>query len=146
MLLMDITNKGFEALGLPLPYGNKGRGKTAHRHFAHWIKFHFEKKGHKVFLEWIVPGTNHPVDVAVQLQNAWSVFEICITSFDNAVSHIKACFEKPGVVDQLTLVVATKARLKELRKLVKSEFIFTVYADRIEFDVIADYVIKELKP
>jgi hypothetical protein len=146
MLLMDITPEGFEALGVPAPDENKGRGSISHQHFAHWIKFHFEKRGHTAYLEWIIPGTNHPVDVAVQSENKWDAFEICITSFDNVISHIEACFGKARVIESLTIIVATKTRLKEFRQFLKSNLIFVSYADRIHFDVIENYVIKELKP
>ena len=47
-LLMEITTKGYEAIGLPVPHENKGRGGITHRHFANWIKLHFEKKGYWV--------------------------------------------------------------------------------------------------
>ena len=145
MLLMEITDKGFEALGLPIPNENKGRGGIAHRHFACWIKSHFEKMGHKAFIEWQIPGTSHPTDVAVKLENGWNVFEICITAFDNVTSHIKACFEDSNSVEHLTIVLATKTKLKELKKQLRSEPIFNLYADRITLDIIVDYMIKELK-
>ena len=145
MLLMDVTAEGYEALGQPVPRENKGRGSISHRHFAHWIKLHFEKKGHKAYLEWVIPGTNHPVDVAVELENHLSVFEICVTAFDNVLSHIKACFEESDVVECLTFIVGTQKKLKEIKKLVQENLIFSSYADRIKFDVIEHYMIKELK-
>jgi hypothetical protein len=144
-LLMDVTAKGYEALGLPVPQENKGRGTITHRHFAHWIKFHFEKQGRQAHIEWLVPGTNHPADVAVQLENGWGVFEICVTAFDNLVSHMKACFEGSKAVAHLTIVVATGAQMKELKKSLRSDFVFTMYADRISFDVIENYMTKELE-
>jgi hypothetical protein len=145
-LLIDITPKGYEALGLPVPDQNKGRGSITHRHFAHWIKLHFEKEGYKAYLEWKIPGTNHPVDVAVQLEKGWSTFEICITTFDNLLSHIEACFEKSTVVvESLTVVTATKTKLKEVKKVIQSNPMIMTYAARIKFDVIGNYMIKELK-
>jgi hypothetical protein len=143
-LLMDVTDKGYGTLGLPVPEENKGRGTITHRHFAHWIKQHFEKQGHKAHIEWLVPGTNHPADVAVQLENGWEVFEVCVTCFDNLVSHMKACFEGSNAVAHLTIVVATRAQMNELKKSLRSDFVFTMYADRISFDVIQSYMMKEL--
>jgi hypothetical protein len=145
LLLMDITNKGYETQGIPIPQENKGRGSISHRHFAHWIKFYYEQRGYKAYIEWVIPGTNHPVDIAVELENHLNAFEICITSFDNVVSHIKACFEEGQVVDSLTIVVATKTKLKELKKLLQSNLIFNMYVNKIKFDVIEKYVIRELK-
>jgi len=142
MLLMDVTDEGYKASGFPAPTENKGRGSISHRHFAHWIKLYFEKKGCKAYLEWVIPGTNHPVDVAVQLENGWMYFEICVTSFDNALTHIKSCLENQDTVESLTFVVTTKTKLKELKKLIQSNLIFTSYVDKIKFDVIENYMIR----
>jgi len=145
MLLMDITDDGFKSLGLAIPDENKGRGSITHRHFAHWIKQFYENKGCKAYVEFALPKTNHPFDVAVQSKNHWQCFEICVTAFDNVVSHIKACFEKSKVVESLTFIVGTQKKLKELKKLVQQNLIFVSYADRIKFVVIEHYMIKELK-
>jgi len=144
-LLMDITDDGYKALGLPIPEGNKGRGGIAHRFFAQWIKKFYENNGNKAYLEFVLPNTNHPVDVAVPFQNKWQVFEICVTAFDNVISHIKACFEESDVVESLTFIVGTQKKLKELKKLVQQNLIFVSYADKIKFDVIEHYMIKELR-
>jgi len=140
ILLMEVAAKGYQALGLAGPAGNKGRGSISHRHFAHWIKSHFEKIGHKAVLEWVIPGTTHPVDVAVQLESGWHVFEICVTASENVVSHVDACFESPDLVRRVTIIAATKAKLKELQAFVQAELMFTAHADRIAFDVIENYL------
>jgi hypothetical protein len=140
MLLMEVTNKGYHTLGLPVPPGNKGRGKISHRTFAQWVKLHFEQMGHQVFLEWVVPGTSHPVDVAVQLEDGWHVFEICVTASDNVLSHIEACFASPGVVRRVTVITGTRKQLNELQKSIRAEWLFTTHADRVEFDVIENYL------
>jgi len=145
MLLMDVTDKGYEAVNLPVPVENKGRGSISHRHFSHWIKLHYEKLGRKAFVEWVVPGTNHPVDTAVVARNKWEVFEVCVTAFDNVISHIKACFEDGSDVERLTIVVATKTKMKELKKHIQSDFMFTLHTDKVDFDVIQNFVIKELE-
>ena len=141
---MDITAAGFKALGLSIPNENKGRGGITHRHFAHWIKFQFEKKGYKAYLEWVITGTNHPVDVAVESNNGWEVFEICVTATDNLLSHIEACFEKSDIVENLTIMVPTKTRAKELKKLIRSNLMFARYDDRIKVDIMENYMPKEI--
>ena len=143
VLLMDISVKGFEFLGLSPPKENKGRGGIAHRHFAHWIKIYFERKGYQSFIEHIILDTNHPADVAVFCQDKLHVYEVCITSFDNILSHIKACFEDTAAVEHLTIVAATKTNLKEIRSSLEAELIFMRYADRISFEVIEKYLLKE---
>jgi len=144
ILLMEITDKGFEALGLPVPTERKGRGGIAHRHTVFWIKRHLEKKGYKTCIEWIIPGTTHPTDLAIPLDGGWHVYEVCITAFDNIVSHIKACFEDSNSVNHLTIVVTTKTKLNELKKSLQSDPVFALYADRISFDIVGNYIIKEL--
>jgi len=146
MLLMDMTAKGYEAAGFPIPSENKGRGTITHRHFAHWIKLYFEKRGNQAYIEFVVPGTNHAVDVAVKSENKWKFFEICVTAFENVVSHIQACFENSdAAVESLTFIVATKTKLKELKELIQSDSIYAAYADKIAFDVIENYTTRELK-
>ena len=140
MLLTEVTDKGYRTLGLPVPPGNKGRGKISHRHFAHWIKFHFANMGYRVVLEWVVPGTNHPADVAVQLENGWHVFEICVTASANVLSHIEACFESPGLVRRVTVIAGTRKQLKELEKSIQAEWLFAIHADQVDFDVIENYL------
>jgi len=146
MLLMEITAEGYNLCHIPVPTGNKGRGSISHRHFANWIKIFNEKQGHKAFLEWLVPDTNHPVDVAVERDNHWHVFEICVTSPDNVVSHIKACFEDSTAVDSLTVVAGTKVETKQLETLVLSQLNMAPYIENIRFEAIEKYVPKEVQP
>ena len=151
MLLMDITNDGFKALELSIPTENKGRGSIAHRHFAHWIKYYFEQKGCKAYLEKVVPNTSHPVDVAVETEDGAKYFEVCITAFDNVLSHIQACLENTDIaVESLIFVVGTKTRLQKLKKLIQSNLIFSSYSDsflriRVICRIIENYMIKELR-
>ena len=146
VLLTEITTEGYKAVGLPEPGGNKGRGGITHCHFAHWIKFHFEKKGCKAYLEKVLTGTSHPVDVAVQLDNKCNVFEICITARDNLASHLEACFEKSTeTVESLTIIAATKNELKKIEETLRLNMFTMQYAGKIKFDVIENYIIRELK-
>jgi hypothetical protein len=144
-LLIEITLKGYETMGLPVPDENKGRGGIAHRHFAHWIKLHFQKEGREAYLEWVAPGTNHPVDVAVPSANGWDVFEICVTAFENLVRHIEACFKESKVVQSMTVITGTQTKLNEIKKAIRSNPMMMPYGARIRFDVIESYVLKELR-
>jgi len=143
-LLIEIAPEGYKAMKLPVPNENKGRGGVAHRHFANWIRLYLEKQGHPAHLEWNVPGTNHPVDVAVLLNSEWNVFEICVTSLD-IVPHIKACFEHSDVVRGMTIITGTGTKLKEVKKAIRSDPTMMQYGARIRFEVIESYMPKELK-
>lgn len=143
-LLIEITLKGYETMGLPAPDENKGRGGIAHRHFAHWIKLHFQKEGRDAYLEWVAPGSNHPVDVAVPSEKGWDVFEICVTALD-IVQHIEACFKESKVVHSMTVITGTQNKLKEIKKAIRSNPRMMPYGSRIRFNVIESYVLKELR-
>jgi len=110
------------------------------RHFAHWIKSHFEKLGHQAVLEWVIPGTTHPVDVAVQAGSSWEVFEICITASDNVASHIEACLAPPGVVKRVVIVTGTNTELKGLQKPIQPQLPFLTHTGQEAFDVIENYL------
>src|SRR4030042_1834940 len=144
--LFDVIDIRFEAqIAVRQMLENNGRGSIYHRHCAYWIKFYYEKLGRKAFVEWVVPGTKHPVDTSVEAGNKWEVFEVCVTSFNNVISHIKACFEDGSDVERLTIVVGTKTKLKELKKQIQSDFMFTLHKDKIEFEIIQNFIIKELQ-
>lgn len=140
ILLMQPLSAGYKAVGISAPEENKGRGGVAHRHFAHWIKQYFEAKGYKVFLEWKVTGTNHPVDLMAEKDGHIFAYEICITAFDNLTSHLEACFEKSNAISKLTVVVSTKRKLRELKKEIKSNLLLARFEHLIELDVIENYM------
>lgn len=139
MLLMEVTEEGYNTLQIPRPKGNKGRGSITHRHYAMWIKSYFEKKGNKAYLEWIVPGTNHPVDVAIESENHLEIFEICVSATKNMVSHVDI-FEKNPNIKKLTIIAGTKTELAEIKKLIKNNLLIARFQDRIELDVIENYM------
>ena len=141
---MEPTEGGYKVLGLHVPQCNKGRGGITHRHFVQWFKDSFEKEGLKAYIEWKVPGTNHPVDLAVQSEGGWKVIEICVTSFDNVLSHIKACLiDSSETIENLTIVTATKTQLKEVKNIVESNALMLQHTNRIKYEVIENYVPKE---
>ena len=140
MLLIEVTEKGYQKLGLPVPQGNKGRGGITHRHFANWIASYFQQQGQKAFIEWIVPCTNHPVDVAVNVEGKWHVIEIYVTSSDNLVSHIQACFVQSKEVARLTIVAGTQKELKVIKRNLQSIGMYIKYGASITFDAIQNYM------
>ena len=66
MLFMDLTEAGWAFAKAPPPK-RKGRGGIAHTHYCEFIRWVGERRGYKASTEMIIPGTNHPVDVAWQV-------------------------------------------------------------------------------
>lgn len=144
MLLMQLSEKGYSLLQLPMPTGNKGKGGIIHRHYAMWIKSYFENRGHKAYLEWIVPGTNHPVDVAVQIGNNVECIEICVSAVDNLVTHVDVLEKNPNIKN-LTVITGTKAELAEIRKFIKSNLLLARFEHLISLNVIENYMERDDK-
>jgi len=145
-LLMEPTAHAYALLGLPVPQERKGRGGIPHRHFAHWIKNFFERQGQKAILEWTVPGTTHPVDVAVRSQDSWHCFEVCVTALENVESHLKACFvQATEPIAGMTIVTATQTQLKEIRNRVESQALTLPHTARIRYEDINRYIPKEVQ-
>lgn len=144
MLFMELEPAGYDALNLPMPQDNIGRGKSEHRHYAHIIKRYFENKGFKAYLEKKAEGTTHPIDVLVDKNGQMEAYEVSVTAKDNLVSHAEACFEKSDVIKKLTIVVSTKAKLKELKQ-IKSGLMLARYKDKIQLDVIENYMKRSKK-
>ena len=140
MLLMELTSDGYKALKMPVPSGNKGRGSLTHRTFGFTIMKSLMAKGFKAYLEWIVPNTTHPVDIAVEVDGHMEAYEIAITAFSNIRNHLEACFEKSDTIKKLTIVVATKNKLKELKKQIKNDLMLARYKDEIQLDIIENYM------
>jgi len=145
MLLIEPKDTAYHLLGQEPPTGeNRGRGKLVHRSLAHWIKQYLAKQGRQAFLEWVVPGTNHPVDVAVEADELWDAYEVCVTASGNLTSHITACFEASQVVRKL-FVVTTQAQIaKQLRQQVLAEVGLKPYISNIVFESIQNYIPKEI--
>lgn len=140
--LIELTEQGYQSINHPIPKQRKGRGGIAHRHYAHWIRMYFEKSGHKAQLELVIPGTNHPADVGVWMEDRLYVYEICVTALDNVISHTEAALNADEV-ELLTIVTSTEIELKKIKKQLKSKLILMKYANKIKFDVIANYMPKE---
>jgi hypothetical protein len=145
VLLMELTAAGYGFIEVETPPQERGRGSLTHRRFSHWIRMFYEKQNCKVILEWVLPGSTHPVDVAVFSDNALVVFEVCISSSSNLKEHIEACFEKSEVeITRLIIIVGTKARMKQIHKQINSQITTARYAEKIKIDVIGNYMPEEL--
>lgn len=145
MALIEPTDAAYQLLGKNPPTGqNQGRGKLVHRSMAHWIKQHLAKQGRQAFLEWVVPETNHPVDVAVAAGDMWDVYEVCVTASDNLTSHISACFETSTVIRKLFVITTQEKIAKQLRQHILAEVGLKPYINYIVFESIKDYLPKEI--
>jgi len=140
MLLVQVTEAGYGVLSIPIPTGNKGRGSITHRHYAHWIASHFTRQGHQALIEWVVPGTSHPVDVAINRNGHWKVFEICVTASENLVHHLEACFQESNAVATLTIIAGTRKEIAALCKQLATVTVYVKHAAKIAFDVIENYL------
>jgi hypothetical protein len=140
MLLAEVTEAGYGVLSMPVPTGNKGRGSITHRHYAHWICSHFARQGHQPMIEWIVPGTTHPADVAVNVDGCWCAFEITVTASENLTSHLEACFDRSNVVTNLTIITGTAKEAQAVREQLAAAPTYVAHADKVAFDVIEHYL------
>lgn len=144
VLLMDILLEGWRLLRRKPP-ARKGRGGIAHRHFAHWIAMVGEHRGHEATCEWNVPGTNHPVDTAWHVEDAWHAFEVVVTCEDNLAAHLTACLINSEAVETVTIVSPQKSLRDKLQRSVASEMLLAPILERVKFEVIETYL-KELWP
>jgi hypothetical protein len=138
--LMEMTEKGWQFLSKQPP--RQGRGGITHRHFVYWIISAMKKRGCKATREWLVPGTQHAVDVAVEQNGEVTGYEVVVHTTSNLISHIKACFVDSNAVLRLVVVAAQKSICDELKKLVESGLFASRFADRIEYQTI-DTFLKE---
>jgi hypothetical protein len=144
MLFMRPTDAGWAYVKTDPPR-RKGRGGIAHTHFCEFIWRVGSKRGYKAVSEWLVPGTNHPMDAVWLIDGAAHGFEVIVESRDNLVSHLEACFLRSDRVATLTVVATQKRIVKELEELLDREIQLMVYRPRIRFEEV-DTFIKELWP
>ena len=138
---MEPTEAGYKVLSLPEPKGNKGRGGISHRHYAMWIKEYSGRQGLKTHLEWKVPSTSHPVDVAVSSEGKHVAYEISVSSYENVVSHIEQC-SKCLDIEKLVIVAGTAKELKEIKTFVADSMIGLKTSLRITYEYIEPYMPK----
>jgi hypothetical protein len=148
VLLVEATEAGYAALALEIDRsGNRGRGTLTHRSYAHWIKWHFERQGFTATIEGIVLETTHPADVLVQSTSGrYLAVEICITSSDNLLSHIQACFEKSHGIDGMIVIASTKGIAQQLKQQIYDALALKAYVTKIEFETVEGYVPRKVEP
>ena len=143
--LIEPTVKGYQQLGIDPPKGNKGRGNVTHRTFANWIRMWAQKQGLNAAIEKILPGTNHPVDVAVEIENGkYNAYEIVVSAENNIDLHISSCFEKTATVASLTIVASTKTKAKQIQRQVLNQHSCADYINNISFKSIEMFMLEEL--
>ena len=121
MLFLEITPLGYETIQRDPPK-RKGRGGIAHTHFCEIVKRVGEKRGYKASTEWIVPGTNHPVDVVWFVGGNAHVFEIVLTGqSQNILSHLRKSLVEARGVASVSIVAPEKAMLDALKTTVEAE-------------------------
>ncbi len=139
LLVMGLQHKACELLGKD-PIKARGRGKLAHRFMANRIARAAEAQGKTAYIEWIVPDTTHPVDVAVEEGDQFALFEIVETCTSNIAASIEACFTHPELVRSLTIVATQKSICKRLAVQVAAEMPSFPYLDRVKFETFSKYV------
>ena len=139
MLLMELLPKSYQILGKEPPR-TRGRGKLAHRFMANRIALSAEAQGKTAHIEWILPDTTHPVDVAVEEGDQFVLFEIVETCTSNIAASIEACFTHPELVRSLTIVATQKSICKKLAVQVAAEMPSFPHHDRILFETIGSYL------
>ena len=144
-LLMEPAPQGYEMLKVTSPSGNRGRGGITHRHYAQWIKAYYEQQGLEAFLEWMVPTTHHPVDVAVSSQGEYLVYEICVTSYAEVLSYIELCSQCPDI-RKLVIVAGTAKELKTIKALVTESMVHLTASLKITYETIEPYMPKGNEP
>jgi len=144
LLLMLVTDRGWTFLGKAAPK-RKGRGGIAHTHFCEFIRWVGERRGYKASTEMIVPGTNHPVDVAWQVAGRLDVFEVISASEANLPEHLRACFIQSDCVASVTVVSSLRRDLAHLEELVLAQLDLMPFINRISYDSVETYI-QELWP
>jgi hypothetical protein len=144
VLVIDLLDEGWIYLGRTPP-ARKGRGGPWHRNCAHWIANVGRARGHETEIEWIVPGTSHPVDVVWFADGKTLAFECVVTAEINLRNHIRACLRDSNAVDQLTIVLLQKSMLKDIRAELAADPEIAPFMDRVEFDI-AETFLTELWP
>ncbi len=141
IILGWLTEKGAQATGGTVPRAERGGPK--HVYFCHWLLGWAKRQGYEAFLEWLVPGTTHPVDCAYRANNAIHAFEVISECSDNLQSHLRACFIRSNAVSTVTVVASQKGELKSLQERVLSDAQLFPFMSRIKFDVIEHYMPQE---
>lgn len=144
VLLIRLTDEGWSFLGKQPPR-RKGRGDIAHWHISQWLCWLGEQRGYKTATEWIVPGTNHPVDAVWQTHDHIETFEAIVGCASNVAGHLTTCLIASDAVYRVTIVAPQKSKLSELRATIEAESALKPFVDRIEY-LPVETVLMELWP
>lgn len=134
VLLYRITPEGWAFLGLDPPT-RLGRGSIAHQHISHWIARCRERDGLQARCEFIVPGTNHPVDCGAQVApGLFDVYEVIVEATDNIVDHLTKLSPSPSV-RTITMVCLQKQEIRRLQNMLAKEPVVMALGDRLKWEL-----------
>ena len=135
--LVELTSLGWAFLNKSVQK-IPGRGDLPHRCIAHWILLTGRKQLYEASLEKIIPGTNHPCDLA-WIKGKWQCFEVVVHCATNLDSHLRSCFSA-DIVDTVTIVSTQKATLSELKAKVEAEPSLAGFMSRTRFETAERYL------
>jgi hypothetical protein len=145
LLLIEVLQAGAELLRkkhAPLP----GKGGLAHRTFAAWLRMLADRRGLRAELEWRVPGTSHPVDVAWKLQaGQYRAFEIVVDCVENVRNHARACLVESAAISNVTFVVLLKTVREQIVSQLEADPALAHVLPRIDY-LFAGAIYRELWP
>jgi hypothetical protein len=134
--LIELTAQAWTLLGEP-PIELCGRGKLRHVTWSHWIAMAAAQDGHSAQLEFVVPGSSHPVDVCVERNGEWHAYEVVVTCESNLINHLLAIFNPESPVATATIVAARKMELKQIRKSIVAVPELAAFQDRIHYEPVS---------
>jgi len=138
-LLYELTDKGWEFFGRSAPT-RQGRGGRPHRFISQWIRMDGETQGYKAWVEWLVPGSSHPADVACEISpNHFHVFEVSVTATDNLVHHLNILAACP-MIDKITIVCTQKRYVEELKKTLKNEPVVASLGAKLNYALAEEFM------
>ena len=135
LLLIEVLGAGANFLGkrhTPIP----GRGKLPHRTYAAWLMMLAEKKRIRAALEYNVPGTSHPVDVAYEEPDGRRhAFEVIANreGCNNIADHLRACLLDSDRISRVTIVVPLLSLQTEVAAVIEADRTLAPVRDRIDF-------------
>jgi len=144
LLLVELTDQEWRYLNKQSPV-QKGRGDSIHRHMVSFIQKVGQKRGYRVYIEWIAHNTSHPTDCAWQINpEQVAVFEVISTCDQNLPSHLAACLSC-DCISSVTIVVTQKRMITVLKQRLQDQFFFAFDSEKVRFETV-DTFLKELWP
>ncbi len=138
--LIEATTEGYKHLGIMPPHF-RGRGKVVHRTFAYWMAMVGRKRGYRVEIEYLVPGTSHSTDVLWRFQDGRQVAIEAIDSAEtNLPSHILACLDQSNAITEVRVIVAQKVIAKRINTELRRIPEVAPFLDRVLIEPIEPYM------